>query len=284
MLQRILGFVILLLGLVYALAMVRRALRDREALRAEAGALPLLCGLEAAIYFAATLGISDFLLNTLLLRRLRLTEDRKLPGSLVAAGLTPGAVIACILLQADHPAELLTVVLCSAGMAAGAFLGARLVGKLNGALIRKIMVVALICSLGALIAKMLLSAGAVGTAMGLSGWKLPAGLVFSFCAGAINMVGVPMKPALTAFFLLMGLSPLAALTVVLVMCCFSPLSGGIEVIRSGRYHQKTALAALSCGSLGALLGCLFTISVSAPVLNVLLIAVMLVAIVSMLRK
>ena len=93
MIQRIIGWVLLGLGLSYGAAILLLARRDRELLRGEAGRFPLLCALEVPIYFLATLGISDFLLHTLVLKRARLTDDERIPGTLVAAGVTPGAVI-----------------------------------------------------------------------------------------------------------------------------------------------------------------------------------------------
>ena len=107
---------------------------------------------------------------------------------------------------------------------------------------------------------------------------------FAFRRGIVNMIGVPMKPAGTAFFLLFGMSPLATLTLILVMGSIGPMSGAVSVVRSRRYHQKLCCAAVLFGVCGAVLGILFAITVNATVLNILLIAVMLVAIVSMLRK
>ena len=65
--------------------------------------------------------------------------------------------------------------------------------------------------------------------------------VFSF----INMFGVPLKPPAIAMFLLMGLSPMNTLILVLAMAVVSPMAGGIQVLRSGLYHGKIALAQFS---------------------------------------
>ena len=111
-----------------------------------------------------------------------------------------------------------------------------------------------------------------------SAWRLLLAMVASY------MTGVPMKPANTAIFLLLGLSPLSTLTMVLVMACIGPIGGVIPVIKSGAYHQKLACAAVICGSIGAAIGSLVAISLNAAVLNVLLIIVMVIAIISMLKK
>ena len=74
------------------------------------------------------------------------------------------------------------------------------------------------------------------------------------------MLGVPMKPAGTAMFLLLGLSPLNTLTLLLVMCCIGPFGGAVPVLKSGNYHQKLVCAAVLGGSLGAVLGSLLALS------------------------
>ena len=81
--QRIIGAILLAIGVSYAAAILYRAWRDREAVRAERGNPVLLCALEVPVFFAATLGISDFLLHTLLLRRLRRRRLPRRPGSLL---------------------------------------------------------------------------------------------------------------------------------------------------------------------------------------------------------
>ena len=145
------------------------------------------------------------------------------------------------------------------------------------------MACALMASMAALIVKMIVSAGASGAAAGLSIAQLAIAVPFAFAMGVASMLGIPTKPAGTALFLLLGLSPLTTLTLVLVMCCIGPMFGGVAVLRGGRYHRKTACAAVVFGTLGAVLGCLFAISIDALLLNILLLGVMLVAVISFLR-
>ena len=97
------------------------------------------------------------------------------------------------------------------------------------------------------------------------------------------MMGVPCKPTLTALFLLLGLSPMCTLTLVLVMCGLSPVVGGAKFVKSGMYHKKTVLAAMTTGTVTAVIGCLIMITLPAMVLNIILLIVMLIAIISMLK-
>ncbi len=281
--QRAIGTALLITGIAFGVWILSEAMRNKAAAAAENGRFSVLCLLELPLYFCATLGISDFLLNTLVFRHLRLADDKKLPGTLCTACLKPGAVIAFSLLQVDAPVDLRTLLFCSVSIVLGSVAGSRFVGRLDGAKIKKFLGYALIVSMAALILRILAASGAPGTLTGLSGGKLAFATVFSFFWGAFNMLGVPMKPAGTAMFLLLGLSPLYALTLLLVMCCIGPFGGAVPVLRRGSYHRKQVCAAVLFGSLGAVLGSLFAISLSALVLNIVLLAVMLVAILSIFK-
>ena len=281
--QKILSLILLAAGICYSIAILYAAAGNKEAVRREKGAVPVLLVLEGLVYFCATLGISDFLLNTLVFRHLHLGDDRKLPGTLCAACLVPGAVIACFLLRAENPVDLRTLIPCTIAIAAGSVCGSRFVGRLEGGVIKKALGYALIASMAVLIVRIVLTRGTPGTLSGLSGGKLIFAVAFSFFWGVINMLGVPMKPAGTAMFLLLGMSPINTLTLVLVMCCIGPFGGGIPLLKMGNYQHKQVCAAVTAGSLGAVLGSVLALSLGAMLLNIILLAVMLIAVISIFR-
>ena len=186
-------------------------------------------------------------------------------------------------LRNGEPLGFATLFLCMAAIAAGSFAGARVMTSLSGETIRKIMGIAMLLSMGALVLKMVVSAGTVGTASSLTSWQLGIALPVVFFLGFINMFGVPMKPPAIALFLLLGMSPMSTLTLMLVLGVISPMVGGIRVMRSGMYQQKIALAGASFGLLGALLGTAFTVTLDATALSVILLIIMALTAVSMLR-
>ncbi len=282
--QKIIGTALLLTGAVFGIVILAGALKDRRLFREEKGRPGALCLAEAAVYFLATMGFSDMLPNTLLYRHFRLDEDRKLPGTLIASALTPGSVIAFSLLQADDPVSLKVLVPCGISIALGAAAGSRLVGRLEGARLRRFMGWALVASMAVLVVRIVISRGTPGTLTGLSGIRLVLAVVFAFFWGGVNMLGVPMKAAGTAMFLLLGMSPLTALTLVLVLGCIGPFSGAVPILKEGRYHRRMACAGVLGGSLGAVLGSMAALSVSAAALNIILLAVMLAAAVSVFRE
>ena len=280
---KLIGCFLAALGALYAAVLLFAAMREREAFRKEKGSLAALCLLEAGVYFLATLGMSDFLPNAIAMKRLKLTEDKNIPGTLIAAALVPGAVIAFFLLQVENTVELKTLIPCCVAITAGAALGSKLVGKIDGGRIKKIMGIAMIFSMAAILLRMVLDGGTSGSLTGLEFPKLAAAVVFCFFWGGINMLGVPMKAAGSAMFLLLGVSPLSTLTLVLVIGCIGPMGGGVAIIREKRYYRKMACAAVVCGSAGAAAGSLFTISVPPLALNIMLLVVLAIAVVTMLR-
>ena len=282
MFQKVLGFAILVVGMAYGFVILRILQRDKEKFKAAGGSLSLIAFAEFAVFAIASVGVSDYLLNTLVSRRFDLTADRDLPGTMVGCTVVPSSIIACILLnRSGNNVDPATLLLCGAAVMTGSFIGSGLAAGMNGARIRVIMRFALIASLIFLIIKMIVSSGVTGTADRLTGSRLILSALLCFCSGVVCMFGIPMKPTWTALFLIMGLSPLTVLTLVLVIGSMSPLTGAINVLKAGHYQKKMVGCAVLTGSLGALLGVLTAVSLPGNVLNILLIIVMLIAIVSM---
>ena len=281
---KFIGSVFLLCGLVYAFVLGRDLVRNREALRRARGDLRVLSVLEFFVFFLCTIGVSDFLLNTLIVKKFRLADDKSLPSCLIASTIVPGALIAFSYLRSGNAADALTLILFMACLAAGAFFGGRAVSRMDGATIKRIMGFALLFSMAALILKMILSAGATGSAVSLRGVKLAVMSAACLGIGFINMTGVPCKPIATAMLLLLGLSPVAALTLTLVLGAIIPMSGGISIVRGGLYNRKMVLAAMTAGSLASILGVVLAISMNQMLLNILLLAVMLLAVISIFKK
>ena len=239
---------------------------------------------EAVVYFIATMGISDFLMNTIVFNRYKSDDAAKIPGTLNLSAIVPGTIIAFTYLKTGEPIGAATLIICTVCMLAGTIFAALFLTNIDGKSIKKIIGVALVFSMGALIVKMIVSAGTTGSASEVSGFKLVIAIVVCLICGALNMMGVPCKPTLTALFLLLGLSPMCTLTLLLVICGLSPIVGGVKFVKSGMYHKKTVLAAITAGTVTAVVGCLIMITLPAMVLNIILLIVMLVAIISMFKK
>ena len=284
MFQKLLSAAVLALGLIYAAVILRALYKNKRAFDEANGCLLVTGICEFAVFAISCFGISDFLMNTLAAKRFRLADDKELPPSLVVCTVVPSSIIASRLIAGSESFGLSTLLICGGAVMLGSAAGSRIVTGLDGAKIKSIMRAALIASLGFLIVKMILSSGAPGTLTELSGARLAAAAVICFFCGVLNMFGIPMKPTWTALFMIMGLSPISVLTMVLVLGALAPLSGAAGLIRAGIYQKKMAGSAVIAGSAGALLGTSLAVSIPQTLLNVILIAVMLIAIASMFKK
>ena len=282
--QHIIGVVFLAAGIIYAIYIIRDVMADREAFRSQPGTLRNTMIAEAIVYFFCTIGISDFVMNTIALRRLKLAEPETLPDCLITQGIVPGCFIAFLYLRNAPPVDVTTMLAFMGGLALGSFFGSRAVGKMKGEAIRKVLVVLLIAAMVALIVRMILSAGEPGTATALEGGKLVLLGVLTTIFGFTNMMGIPAKPFTTVAMMLLGLSPITTLTLLLGSVPISVVTGGINVVRRRRYNKKMAISAITAGCVTAFIGTALAISINAMVLNIILIAVIGVAVVSLVKK
>ena len=284
MFQKILAAAVLFIGAVYAAVILRSLYKNKKSFLSAKGDLKITGAAEFLVFAISCLGISDFLMNTLVSKRFSLADDDELPGTLVACTIVPSSIIAFRLLQSVQSFDLKTLLLCGAAVMTGSIFGSRLMSGMDGKKIRSIMRIALIASLVFLIIKMIVSAGSSGTAVGLSGAKLWIAVALCFFTGVMNMFGIPMKPTWTALFLIMGLAPISVLTMVLVLGALTPLTGAVNILKAGRYQKKMVGSAVVFGSAGALLGTTLAVSIPSNALNIILVAVMLIAIISMFKK
>ncbi len=272
--------VILLWALYYFARLVTIPWRQREAYLAAPGG-KLVGPLCVGIFFGQALGFPDYVLGTILYRKLGWVEDENLPGTLLMATIVPGALASVTFLR-DGSAALETVLLCTLFEAAGSLLGSRLVQKFNGEQVRKTLGRLLVVAVAAFIVKAILDPA--GAHSGLSGWQYAVALPCMFALGVVNMMGVPMKPFSMLLLLLLGLTPTATITVMLTMGVIGPMMGGMQVVRGERYQKRIAFSAATFGLLGACAGSLVALSLNDTVYTVLLILIMLYAAYTLLKK
>ena len=104
---------------------------DREAFRSQPGTLRNTMIAEAIVYFFCTIGISDFVMNTIALRRLKLAEPETLPDCLITQGIVPGCFIAFLYLRNAPAVDVTTMLVFMGGLALGSFFGSRMVGEMK---------------------------------------------------------------------------------------------------------------------------------------------------------
>lgn len=274
MISRILIGAILLYATLYAAKLFRDLAAHREMVKAEAGNFWGLSALTAGIQCLAAFGISDFAISIPFYKKLRLVDDGRLPGTLVTAGVIPGVVL-CILYIMSGEADIATVVLCALAQSLGAVLGVKLVAGLRAETVRKAMGWAMAALTAVVLLRRLLQGEATGTAAGLTPAQLLMVLPVIFLLGVVNMVGFGSKAPASALLLGLGLSPKAALTIIMSNACFGGISGGLRYIGIGRYQRKLTLASSTCALLGVFVGAQFVHSVSMSALQRVMIGILI---------
>ncbi|MBQ2752957.1 MAG: sulfite exporter TauE/SafE family protein [Firmicutes bacterium] len=281
--HKVLAFIVFIPGIIYAILLIKGALDKDKGMAKEKGSFVFMAAYEVAAYFLGTMGFSDYIFNSLLLKKMKWAEDKRMVGTMVACCIVPNTIIASTYLKNGGNVSIESLLLCIGGVALGSFMGSRAVAVVKESTLRIVIGVAMTISICALLFKMVFASGFASAELSLSTAKLMIVVPVVFVLGFINMFGIPMKPTSTALFLLLGLEPMSALTLMTAMSIASPLSGGIKVVKSGNYNKKFAFAAVTFGTLGAIIGTRFTVSLNANVLSVILIIMMVVATISMLK-
>ncbi len=281
--HKALAFIVFIPGIIYAILLIKGALDKDKGMAKEKGSFAFMAAFEAGAYFLGTMGFSDYIFNSLLLKKMKWAEDKRMVGTMVACCIVPNTIIASTYLKNGGNVGIGSLLLCIGGVAFGSFMGSRAVAVVKESTLRIVIGVAMTISICALLFKMVFASGFASAQLSLSTAKLMIVVPVVFVLGFINMFGIPMKPTSTALFLLLGLEPMSALTLMTAMSIASPLSGGIKVVKSGNYNKKFAFAAVTFGTLGAIIGTRFTVSLNANVLSVILIIMMVVATISMLK-
>ena len=266
---------VVIYGFLIILDAIRLGLRDQKGSFIGQGLV------EAFVSFCASMGFSDFVLCISFWKKFDWMDDKTIPPTLFAACIVPDSILGFYFIRTAESVNAGMLALIVAVCCTGTYIGSHFVQKLDGNIIKKVMRIALILSIGALIIKLIVSNGEPGTLTSLSTGKMLICLPIVFGLGFVNTFGVPVKPATAPLFLLLGLSPITTLTLVLSLGVFGPASACIKIFKNKTYHRKIALAGMTFGAIGALLGCLFTITLKPIVLTILFIVMIIIAIISL---
>ena len=95
--QGILGYAFLTLGVIWAAVLLTTLLKQKQKFGDEPGKpLPVMLITESVVYFLATMGISDFLMNTIVFNRYKSGDTAELPGTVNLSTIVPGTAIPMI--------------------------------------------------------------------------------------------------------------------------------------------------------------------------------------------
>jgi uncharacterized membrane protein YfcA len=267
----LIGFLVLLHA-IYAVLLARDLSKNRAKLRAEPGRTGLIAAVSPVILFIATLGVSDFVMNTLFFKKFNLVEDRRLPGALITSAALPlGAVAVVYLLRAE--VDITIVAVCMLCQAAGATVGVRLVAGFDGTMIKKVVGVAMLVSAVFLALRLFGVGGTHGTLTSFSTPKLVLCGVCALFLGVCNMMGMGAKAPYMSLLLTLGLSPDCVLPVVMTACTMSAVSGAIQYVQRDLFPRKITLIYSTVGFVGIALGFLLVTNLNQTVLQAVMLLI-----------
>ena len=171
--------------------------------------------------FFDTLGIGSYAIATSAWKFNKSIKDDLIPGTLNVAFGIPICVEATITMTRIEM-DSLTLVLMIAAAIVGSILGAKIISRMDIMKIRVIMGVALI--LVAIITLCKINGvgpfGILGTARGLTGGLLVAGVVANFILGILMTAGIGLYAPCMAVVLLLGMSADVAFPVMMGSCAY----------------------------------------------------------------
>jgi uncharacterized membrane protein YfcA len=214
------------------------------------GASDLAIGLGTC--FLDTLGIGNYAQITALYKFRARPSDELIPGTL-NVGCGPPALFSSLLFITSvevQPALLLSMVLASA---AGAWLGAGIVSRMDRRTIQLLMGTALLIAACFFTMTNVGVLPPAGTAMALSGWRFGLAVSASFGLGALMCAGIGNYAPSMAMLAFLGMHPLAAYPIMIASDGLLIPVAGLGFIRSGRFSSQAAVGITLGGAIGTLL-------------------------------
>ncbi len=272
-LKVLLLFVIIINGL-FAVTFIRDLIKNKGMFMKEDGN-PIVMAISSFIIFVlSTFGISDFAVSTVLYRKMKFVNDKKLPGTLNTQCVLPVAAMALIYISSIE-VEITTLLVCIIAQVIGAYIGPRFVVKMNVTSIKKFI------SVGLIIAAVLILMGKFGVypsggdAVGLTGWKLVMLGVLSLLFGAFNNVGIGSYALTMATVYALGLNPAVAFPIMMGACTFSVPVGSMQFIKLDSYSRKITFFTSTFGVLGVIVAAYVVKSLNVGMLQWVVVIVLL---------
>ncbi|CAM2904400.1 sulfite exporter TauE/SafE family protein [Erysipelothrix tonsillarum] len=273
MLGIILGAIVLING-TFLVKFVMDLLAHREETKAEPAPTLGLAISSFIMFFLSTFGISDFAISTVLYRKLKWVDDKRLPGTLNTQCVLQVAVMALSYISGIQ-VDLTTLLVCIGAQIIGAYVGPRFVVKLPVELIRKFIGIGLVIASTLIVAGKLNIIPSGGTATGLYGIKLVVTAVLIFIFGALNNIGIGSYALTMVTVYGMGLNPGVAFPIMMGAATFSVPVGSMQFIKYGEYSRKITLFTSTLGVLGVLIAVFLVKSLDVSMLQWLVAGILL---------
>lgn len=233
--------------------------------------------------FFDTLGIGSFAPTVFFFKAFKHNiNDKQIPATLNAADALPVMFEAIIFIQATN-VEPITLVSLIASAVVGSYVGAGIISKLNERNIQLIMGFALLASALLFLLSVLGIVPIGGTALGLHGGKLIAGIAIFFVLGALMTAGIGLyAPAMVVVYS-MGMDPSAAFPIMMGSCALLMPVASAKFVKEDAYAKKNSVIISLAGMVGVFIAAFFVKGLPIEKLKVLVIIVVAVTSFMMLK-
>lgn len=270
----VLRIVILLYASVFAVFFIKDCLAHKEEFGGGKIIPLMLIGFVTNCF--DTLGIGSFATTQAGFKFTKSSPDETMPGTLNVGDCIP-IVLEFVLFLGLIEVETLTLVLMIAAATVGSVIGASIVSKWPVRMVRYALGGALLFLAAMMACKVLAIGpfGIVGTATGLSGVKLAAGVLINFLLGALMTIGIGLYTPCIALCGALGLNVKVAFPVMMGSCAFLMPACGLKFIKEGKYDRKASVALTISGMIGVLAAFFVVKELPLTALTWIIIAVML---------
>lgn len=260
------------LAIWFAIVLARDFLAHRNSLEDSSWLKTSIIGFVTN--FFDVLGIGAFAPQTALLKFMRQTKDKHIPGTMNVANTLPVLLQAMIFIVIIE-VEPITMVLMFISAALGAVLGAGVVAKMSEKKIRLVMGFALLITAFFMLSANMNWIQGGGEAIGLEGWKLAVAVVANFGLGALMTAGIGLYAPCMALVFALGMSPQVAFPIMMGSCAFLMPPASVRFIREKAYNRKAAVAMAIPGIVAVAIAAFIVKSLPLDVLRWVVIVVVL---------
>ena len=233
--------------------------------------------------FFDTLGIGSFAPTTALLKGMKQTKDRLIPGTLNVACTIPVVMEAFIFMKVIE-VDPVTLVSMLAAATIGAYIGAGIVAKLPEKKIQIAMGVALFVTASLMVAGQLNWLPGGGEEIGLYGGKLAIAVIVNFILGALMTAGIGMYAPCMALIYFLGMSPRVSFPIMMGSCAFLMPVAGIKFVKEGAYDRRVSMGITIFGAVGVVIAAYIVKSLPLNILKWLVVAVIYYTSITMLKS
>lgn len=273
--------VLAIIGILFIIRFVTDYIKNKHQIEDNSWAKLSFIGFVTNFFDA--LGIGSFATGAALLRILKQSKDRVIPGTL-NVGFTIPVILEAFIFIKVIKVEALTIIPMIISAIIGAWIGAGYVSKFSEKKIQRIMGTALLLTGLLMIASKLNLIPSGGDAIGLAGWQLGIAVVVNFILGALMTAGIGLYAPCMVLVYFLGMSPKVAFPIMFGSCAFLMPIASIKFIKEGAYNRKASMAFSTVGAVGVIIAVYLVKSLPTNILSWIVVGVVLYTAISLINE